>query len=153
MNKTLLPIIVACVLVGVALADDTSFGRVAVPDSKGRQIRAVLTFSDQHNAVEVQPAKGPTVSIPYAEIDKFSYEYTKKRRVNEESIFTAPVGIGAVVMLTKAKSHWLEIDFHEGNLPKSYVLRMDKHEYLHILEAVKAHTGKDAEVLGNADKR
>jgi hypothetical protein len=156
-NKIVSPIIVACVLgiglLGVGLADDTSFSRVAVPDSKGRQIRAVLTFSDQHNAIEVQPAKGPTASIPYAEIDKFSYEYTKKRRVNEESIFTAPVGIGAVVMLTKAKSHWLEIDFHEGNVPKSYVLRMDKHEYLRILEAVKAHTGKDAEVLGNADKR
>jgi hypothetical protein len=30
---------------------------------------------------------------------------------------------------------------------------MDKHEYIHILDAVNAHTGKDAEVLGNADKR
>jgi hypothetical protein len=30
---------------------------------------------------------------------------------------------------------------------------MDKHDYLRILEAVKAHTGKDADVLGNANKR
>ena len=56
-------------------------------------------------------------------------------------------------MLTKAKSHWLKIDYRESNLPKSFVLRMDKREYLRILDAVKAHTGKDAEVLGNADKR
>jgi len=30
---------------------------------------------------------------------------------------------------------------------------MDKHDYLRILEAVKTHTGKDADVLGNANKR
>ena len=135
------------------LAEETSLSRVAVPDSKGRQTKAVLTFSDDHKAVEVQPAKGTTISIPYDEIYKFSYEYTKRHRVNEESIFSAAIGVGAIVMLTKSKSHWLEIDFREGDIPKSFVLRMDKHEYIHILDAVKAHTGKDAEVLGNADKR
>jgi hypothetical protein len=137
----------------LGVAEETSFSRVAAPDSKGGQTKAVLTFSDDHKAVEVHSAKGPIVSIPYSEIDKFSYEYTKKHRINEESIFTAPVGVGAILMLTKATSHWLEIHYHEGNVPKSFVLRMDKHEYIRILDAVKAHTGKDAEVLGNADKR
>ncbi len=137
----------------LGFAEETSFSRVAAPDSKGRQTKAVLTFSDDHKAVEVQPVKGPSVSIPYDEIYKFSYEYTKKHRVNEESIFSAAVGVGAIVMLTKSKSHWLEIDYREGDVPKSFVLRMDKHEYLRILDAVKAHTGKDPEVLGNANKR
>jgi hypothetical protein len=137
----------------LGLADETSFNRVAAPDSKGKLTKAVLTFSDDHKAIEVQNAKGATMSIPYAEVDKFSYEYTKKHRVNEESIFAAAVGVGAIVMLTKSKSHWLQIDYHEGEVPKSFVLRMDKHEYIRILDAVKAHTGKDAEVLGNADKR
>jgi len=133
-------------------AEETSFSRVAAPDSKGRLTKAVLTFSDEHKAIEVQPVKGPAVSIPYDEIYKCAYEYTKKHRINEESIFTAPVG-GAIVMLTKSRSHWLEIEYREGEVPKSFFLRMDKHEYLRILDAVKAHTGKDAEVLGNADKR
>jgi hypothetical protein len=56
-------------------------------------------------------------------------------------------------MFTKSKSHWLQIDYHEGAARKSYVVRMDKHEYIRILDAVKARTGKDAQVLGNADKR
>jgi hypothetical protein len=145
-------LLVIFIALTTGLAEETSFSRVAVPDSKGRQAKAILTFSDDHKAIEVNPAKGTAVSIPYGEIDKFSYEYTKRHRINDESIFTAPVG-GAIVMLTKSKSHWLEIDYHEGNLPKSFVLRMDKHEYLRILDAVKAHTGKEAEVLGNADKR
>jgi len=38
------------------------------------------------------------------------------------------LGAGAIVMLTKSKSHWLYIDFHEQNIPKSVVLRMDKRE-------------------------
>jgi hypothetical protein len=146
-------LLVIFLVVTLGVAEETSFSRVAVPDSKGRQIKAMLTFSDDHKAVEVQPAKGPAVSIPYAEIYKFSYEYTKKHRVNEESIFTSAVGVGAIVMLTKSKSHWLEIDYREGEVPKSFLLRMDKHDYLRILDAVKAHTGKDAEVLGNANKR
>jgi UDP-N-acetylglucosamine transferase subunit ALG13 len=152
--KTTIPVLlVISLFVTLGLAEETSFSRVAAPDSKGRLTKAVLTLSDDHKAVEVQPAKGTTVSIPYAEIYKFSYEYTKKHRVNEESIFTAAIGVGAIVMLTKSKSHWLEIDYREGDIPKSFVLRMDKHEYIRILDAVKAHTGKDAEILGNADKR
>ena len=140
------------VAAALSVAEDSSFSRVAAPDSKGKLSKAVLTFSDSRRAIEVRPLKGDGKTIPYDEIDKFSYEYTKKRRINEESIFTAPVG-GAIVMLTKSKSHWLEIHYHEGNLPKSFVMRMDKREYIRILDAVKAHTDKDAEVLGNADKR
>jgi hypothetical protein len=152
--KRIIRVLLAILLtvpIGV-IAAQTSFSRVAALDSKGKLTKAVLTFSDDHKAVEIQSAKSPTLSIPYSEIDKLTYEYTKKHRINEESVLTAPVG-GAIVMLTKAKSHWLKIDYHESNLPKSFVLRMDKHEYLRILDAVKAHTGRDTEVLGNADKR
>ena len=152
MKRILALLLLIFVVVSLGLAEETSFNRVTAPDAKGKLSKAVLTFSDEHKAVEVQPAKGSLVSIPYSEIDKFSYEYTKKRRINEESILTAPVG-GAIFMLTKSRSHWLQIHYHQGDLPKSYVVRMDKHEYIRILDAVKAHTGKDTKVLGNADKR
>lgn len=153
MKRIISVVLVVFLGVTLGLAEESSFSRVAAPDSKGRLTKAVLTFSDDHKAIEVQLVKGPAVSIPYDEIYKCSYEYTKKHRVNEGTIFTAPVGVGAVFMLTKARSHWLKIDYREGEVPKSFFLRMDKHEYLRILDAVKAHTGKDAEVLGNADKR
>ncbi len=64
----------------------------------------------------------------------------------------ASLGAGAIVMLTKSKSHWLYIDFHEQNVPKSVVLRMDKNEYQKIIDAVKTHTGKEVEFLGDAGK-
>lgn len=139
-------------LTSLGFSEDDSF-HVKIPDLKGRQIKAQLTLSDTDKAVQVRPVKGDAVSIPYAEIDKFSYEYTKRHRITDGTIITAPIGVGAVLMLTKYKSHWLEIDYHDQDLPKAYVVRMEKHDYIHILDAVKTHTGKDAEIVGNADKR
>ncbi len=112
-------------------ASDVSFNRIKVPNANGKRIKAVLTFSDTDKAVEVRPVKGNPITIPYSEISKFSYEFT----------------------MQTSKTHWLEIHYTHDQIPKTLLLRMDRHNYLRILDAVKAHTGKDAEVLGNAVKR
>lgn len=138
---------------GAGFANDVSFQRIRVPDSKGRQVKATLTFSDGSKEIEIHPAKGDAVTIPYGEIDRCAYEYTKRHPITGRNIATAPLGIGAIRMITKSKSHWLEIDYAEQNIRKTYVLRMDKHNYMRILNAVETHTGKDPEVLGNANKR
>jgi hypothetical protein len=148
--KVLFLLSIACRL---CLSEETSFRRIKIVDPKGKENKAVLTFSDNNKAVEVLPSKGNAVSIPYAAIEKFSYEFTKRHRVNEGTVLTAPIGIGAVAMLTKSRSHWLEIDYQDEDLPKAFVLRMDKKNYIRILDAIKAHTGKDTEILGNANKR
>ena len=44
------------------------------------------------------------------------------------------------------------VDFHEQNTPKSVVLRIDKNEYKKIFEAVKTHTGKEVQFVGEAGK-
>jgi hypothetical protein len=122
----------------VGLSEDTSFRTVKMPDAKGKPKKAVLTFSDNDKAVEVRLAKGSdSVSIPYSQIDKCAYEYTTER----------------TMVLTDAKNHWLEIDYHDQDARKVLVLRMEKKDYLRILDAVKTHTGLDVEILGNADKR
>src|SRR5581483_5985094 len=142
--KRFLPVLMVVLgLIPCLAAADESFSRVKVPDANGKPVAAVLTFSDHTKAVEIRPSKGNGLTIPYSQIAKFSYEYTKRHRV----------GQGTLMMLTKGRSHWLEIDYDEQSLRKAYVLRMDKHDYLRILEAIKAHTGKDAEILGNANKR
>lgn len=152
--KTILsPLLIVCMIVSVGVAEETSFHRILVPDSKGRPVKAVLTFSDQNKAILIQPVKGSAMTIPYGDINKFAYEYTKKHHISEMTLATAPIGVGAVAMIRKSRSHWLKIDYHKQELPETYVLRMDKRNYLRVLEAVKKHTGKDAEILGNADKR
>lgn len=153
--KQIVTVVIVILSLGCcSAAADESFSRIKVPDAKGKPIDATLTFSDQASAVQIRPVNGNNLAIPYNRIYKFSYEYTKRHRMSERTLATAPLGIGAFMMLTKGKRHWLEIDYdNDQDIRKAYVLRMDKHDYLRILEAVKAHTGKDAEILGNANKR
>ena len=128
-----LPIFVALIALNYAVASDVSFNRIKVPNADGKRIKSVLTFSDTDHAIEVHPIKGKgnPVKIPYAEISKCSYEFT----------------------MQWDQTHWLEIHYTHDQIPKTLVLRMDRHNYLRILDAVKTHTGQDAEVLGNAVKR
>lgn len=153
MRKVRFVLSILCLVSSSCLAEETSFHHVKVPDHKGRQVHALLTFSDQNKAVEVRPDKGSEVRIPYSSIEKFSYEFTKRHRVNEGTVLSTPIGVGAVAMMTKSRAHWLEIDYQDQDLPKAYVVQMDKKNYIRILDAIKAHTGKEAEVLGNANKR
>jgi len=137
--------------VNLVSADDTAFRGVKVTDAKGQQTDANLVFNDSNQAMVVRVADHDFVTIPYDQMDKVSYEYTKKHRVTQGAIvMVASVGAGAIVMLTKSKSHWLYVDYHEQNAPKTVVLRMDKGEYHRILEAVKLHTGKEVQLLGDA---
>jgi hypothetical protein len=132
---------------------DASFHGVKVTDPKGKQTDAQLVFSDSAGKLIVRVADRDFVTVPYDKLDKFSYEYTKKHRVTQGAIvMVASLGAGAIVMLTKSKSHWLYIDFHEQDAAKSVVLRMDKNEYKTIMAACKTHTGKAVEDLQEAGK-
>lgn len=131
MKRTISLLLVLIVLASPGFAEETSFRHVRMPDLKGRRIKVVLTFSDNDKALEVRPAKGSAVTVPFSQIDKASYE------------FTEAIGV---------KTHWLQINYHEQDSHKLLVLVMEKRDYIHILDALKAHTGIDAEVLGNAAK-
>ena len=151
MKKTISALLVLTVLSALSFGEETAFNGVKLADAKGKQAEARLIFSDNNKNLVVQVADRNTVTIPYEQLDKFSYEYTKKHRITQGAIvMVASLGAGAIVMLTKSKSHWLYIDFHEQSAPRSLVLRMDKNECRKIFDAVKAHTGKQVEFLGDA---
>jgi len=136
---------------GLSVADETTFDRVKLADARGKQAAARLTFSDTNKNLVIRVADHDLVQIPYGQLDNFSYEYTKKHRITQGAIvMVASLGAGAIVMMTKSKSHWLYIDFHEQNAAKSVVLRMDKKQYQQILAAIETHTGKKVEFLGDA---
>jgi len=149
MRKILVGLLAILVLGIASFADETAFN-VKLPDAKGKQVDARLLFNDENKNVAVRVADHEFVAVPYEQLDKFSYEYTKKHRITQGAIvMVASLGAGAIVMLTKSKSHWLYIDYHDQSVAKSVVLRMDKRDYKKIFEAVKAHTGKDVEILGD----
>ena len=154
MKKFVTLVLLVLFTAALCLADDAAFRRVKLADAKGKQADCSLIFSDTNKNVVIRMADRDFITIPYDQIDKFSYEYTKKHRITQGAIvMVASLGAGAIVMLTKSKSHWLYIDYHEQSVPKSVVLRMDKNEYRKIFDGVKTHTGKDVEFLtDNKDK-
>ena len=144
-------LLMVMVVINLGIAEETAFNGVRLADAKGKQADARLIFSDTNKNLVVRVADRDFVSVPYDQLDKISYEYTKKHRVTQGAIvMVASLGAGAIVMLTKSKSHWLYIDFREQSVPKTVVLRMDKKEYKNIFDAVKTHTGKEVEFLGDA---
>jgi len=144
---------IAALLVSAASATDQTFSGVKVADAKGKQTDARLLFNDTTKNVVIRVADKDFLVIPYANIDKVSYDYTKKHRITQGAVvMVASIGSGAIVMLTKSKSHWLYIDFHEQDTRKSAVLRMDKKEYEDIISAVSLHVGKNVEGFGDGKK-
>ena len=137
----------ALAVANLSLAEETTF-KVKLADAKGKQADANMILSDNNKNIVVRVADRDAVTVPYGQLDKFSYEYTKKHRITQGAIvMVASLGAGAIVMLTKSKSHWLYINFHEQNAPKSVVLRMDKNDYKNICASLKTHNGKEVEGL------
>jgi hypothetical protein len=50
-------------------------------------------------------------------------------------------------MATKTKSHWLGIEYRDGDGEQSTVLRLDKSEYQSVIAALEAKSGKPVAIL------
>jgi hypothetical protein len=132
---------------------DVTFGNVKLADPKGRLTGAALIFSDSTKSVLVRVSGRDVASIPYANVDKLSYEYTKKHRITSGAIVMVfSLGAGAVVMLTKSKSNWFYIDYHDKDSKELIVLKLEKKDLPTIFQAAKDHAGKEVVNLGDAGK-
>src|ERR1700730_3384853 len=112
----------ALLTVATCAADETALRDVKLASAKGSLTNATLTFSDETKAMVVRVADGQLLSIPYNEIDKLSYEYTKKHRISQAvALGMISPGTGIIVAFTKSKNHWLDIDFHDQNAASTVV--------------------------------
>ena len=143
MKQLISTFLMSFIFITLSVAEETNFRGVKVADARGKQADATI-FSDTSKKVIVRVADRDFIVVSYDQFDKLSYEYTKKHRITAGAlVMVASLGAGAVVMLTSSKSHWLYMDYHEQNVPKVVVLRMDKKEYKDIMAAFTAHTGKE----------
>jgi hypothetical protein len=139
-------------LATAAAAEVASFHDIQLPSAKGSLTNAALAFNDDRKQVEVKVSDGREFKISYAQIDKISYEYTKKHRIKQGvGIAMLSPLTGGVVALTKSKNHWLEFDFHDQSTAKMLIVKLDKRDYQKVCEAAKSHVGKDVETLGKTD--
>lgn len=135
----------------LAAADTVGFRKSKIVDGKQREAAADLIFNRDSKSMMVRVADRVIADIPYKSMDKLSYEFSKKHRVKQGAIIMiASLGAGAVVMLTKSKSHWLYVDYKENNASKNIVVKLDKKEYKDALATAQKETGKSVENLVDA---
>jgi hypothetical protein len=130
---------------------DIVFRKTKLADAKGRNADADLIFRGDARLMVLRVADRSIAEVPYGSIDKLSYDYSKHHRIKQGAVVMfASLGAGGVVMLTKSKDHWFTIDYHDGDVPKSVVLKLDKKEYKEVLRTAEDQTGKEIEFLKDA---
>jgi hypothetical protein len=145
-------LLLTILLAGLATAEEDTFRHVQVPSAQGELKNGSLTFTDSNQQVIVHTSDGRLLTVPYGQIDKVSYEYTKRHRFKQgASIAMLSPGTGIIVAFTKSKNHWLEIDFHDKSALGALVLKLNKRDYKRVCDATKAHTGKEVLIAGKTD--
>ena len=137
------------ILVPAGLAQDVTFSKTRYSSAKlPREADVVLTITDSKILVKGKKVKEVDMEIPYSSIDSISYQLAARHRVSEGAgVMALSIGAGAVVMATKTKSYWLDIEHHDGDAKQLTVLRLDKSEHEKVIATLEAKTGKHIAVL------
>jgi hypothetical protein len=125
-------------------ADDVTFHKSRYSSAKEpREADVSLTITDSKMLIRGTKENGLKIEIPYSSIDSMAYEVAARHRVGEGAgVALLSPGAGFVLMATKTKSHWLDIDYHEGEVKQLTILRLDKSEYKDVIATLEARTGK-----------
>jgi hypothetical protein len=144
-------------LVLPALASDAAFKRTklhAVEGGKEKVIDVELRVGDDKLVIVERKGAAVRKEIAYTQAKSISYEMAKRRRLGEgAAVMAASLGAGAVVMLTKSKSHWLTIEQQVGEERLETVLRLHKDEYGPAIAALEAKSGKQVRILTEQESK
>jgi hypothetical protein len=144
MIRRSLSVVLIAALGQAALCQDVTFDKSHLSSvASAKETEVTLTITDTGVLIKGKKKSDIDLSIPFSAIDSLSYEHAERHRVGEgAAVMVVSLGIGAVVMATKTKSHWLDIAYHEGNDAHSLVLHLDKSEYESVLGTLEHKSGK-----------
>jgi hypothetical protein len=84
-------------------------------------------------------------TIPAAAITEISYGQDVHRRVGAAiGLAVVSLGIGALMLLSKSKKHYVGITWVDGNKKGGFVMQCDKSDYRGVLLGLEGVTGKKA---------
>src|ERR1041385_968455 len=136
-----------------ASAEDVAFDKTKYSSIKQpKEAPVILTITD--SKILIKPKKkdkknpAPDIEIPFSSIDSLSYEQSVRHRVSEGmGIMPLSIATGAVIMSTKTRSYWLDIEYHKGDTKELTVLRLDKSQQESVISTLQARTGKQIAAL------
>ncbi len=132
-------------LVPTVQAQDATFRKTRYSSLKQpKEADVILTVADSKILIKGKKENGINMEIPFSSIDSMSYEVAARHRVAEGAMLGS-----LLLMTTKTKSHWLDIESREGNAKQLTTLRLDKSEYQQVIATLEAKTGKSIATLNS----
>jgi hypothetical protein len=88
---------------------------------------------------------GVVATIPASAVTEISYGQDVHRRVGTAiGLAVVSLGIGALMLLSKSKKHFVGITWVDGEKKGGFVMQCDKNDYRGILVGLEGVTGKKA---------
>jgi hypothetical protein len=144
--KTLLAVLLCLVLPASAIAGDNGYKVTydggSIADTKAG-VGIKLFIEGDH--VRFTRGDKDIALIPATSITEISYGQDVHRRVGTAiGLAVFSLGIGALMLLSKSKKHYVGLTWADGDKKGGLVIQADKNEYRGILAGLEGVTGKKA---------
>lgn len=133
----------ALLLLNVSSAQDAIFYKSGLVGASGRKTIPVELIISNTGVTVRSKDKTPSVIVEllYSSINNLGYTFVEKGK----GWLTPLIGLSALFI--KGQSHWLVIESSASADNGKTVLRLDKTEYLDVVAALTARSGKRVEML------
>jgi hypothetical protein len=138
---------VLCVLLPLtAVASESSGFKVAydggsIPEKAGTSVYLYI----ESNQVRLVKNEIVLATIPASAVTEISYGQDVHRRVGAAiGLAVVTFGLGALMVLSKSKKHFVGITWADGDKKGGFVMQCDKNDYRGVLLGLEGVTGKKA---------
>jgi len=137
---------VLCVLLPVtAFADSAgykvSYDGGSVTEKTGTAVYLYI----ESNQIRLANKGTVLATIPVSAVTEISYGQDVHRRVGAAiGLAVVSLGIGALMLLSKSKKHYVGITWVDGDKKGGFVMQCDKSDYRGVLLGLEGVTGKKA---------
>jgi hypothetical protein len=146
--KRLLAVLLCVAIPGCAFAADNGYNVTydggSLPNSKAGTTVKLFVEPTQIRFVD-EKTKKDIVVVPATSVTELSYGQDVHRRVGTAiGLAVISLGIGALMMFSKSKKHFVGITWINGDQKGGLSMQCDKNEYRGILTGIEGITGKKA---------
>jgi hypothetical protein len=137
---------VLCVLLPLTAVASEAGYKVAydggsIPEKAGTAVYLYI----ESNQMRLVKDGSVLATIPAASVTEISYGQDVHRRVGTAiGLAVVSLGIGALMLLSKSKKHFVGITWADGDKKGGFVMQCDKNDYRGILVGLEGVTGKKA---------
>ena len=144
--KNLVAILLCIAIPIVVFAGDNSYKVTydggSLPDLKsGTGVKLYIEASQ----VRLVRDNAEITTIPVSSITEISYGQDVHRRIGAAiGLAVVPLGIGALMALTKSKKHYVGLTWADGDKKGGFAMQCDKNDYRGVLAGLEGISGKKA---------